>query len=331
MPRDYYDILGVTRTAEADEIKKAYRKLAKRYHPDRNKAADAAAKFREAQEAYDVISDPEKRKLYDQFGHAGVGVGRGPGGAGPGQGFDPFGSQGRTTTNTGPGGFSFRVDPGAEGVDVGDIFSQFFGGGGAAGTRRPGAGRTQGRNPFGGGAASGTPGEDLHHAVTISFEQSVNGGTIPLQLSNGTATQTIDVKIPRGVADGAKLRIGGKGHPSPTGGPSGDLLLKIRVTPHEKFHREGLDLLVDVPVSVDEAIFGAVVDVPTLTGKVSMKVPPLSSGGRKLRVRGAGIETSKGEKGDLYAVIRIDVPKELTEEQTKIFEQLRGKLPNPRS
>jgi DnaJ-class molecular chaperone len=319
MPRDYYDILGVPRSADEDSIKKAYRKLAKKYHPDRNKAPDAAEKFREAQEAYDALADPEKRKLYDQFGHAGVGAG------GRGPGHDPF-SHARPTSNAGPGGFSYRVDPGGGGnFDVGDIFEQMFGGAKA----KPRDGR-RGFSPGDFGAEPPRHGDDLTHTINVAFDTAALGGTVPLQITGPEGTNTIEVKVPKGAADGAKLRVRGKGHPSNNGGPAGDLILTIKIGAHPYFTREGLDLYLDVPISIDEAVFGAAVSVPTLTGHANLKVPPLTGGGRKLRIRGAGIENSTGSKGDFYAVIRVDMPTELTEAQRAALESLKGTLPNPR-
>jgi DnaJ-class molecular chaperone len=314
MARDYYDILGVGRKAEANEIKKAYRRLAKKYHPDVNKSAEAGKKFAEVQEAYEVLNDAKKRKLYDQFGHAGVNAQTGAGASG----HNPF--AGARQTNAGPGGFSFRWEgagPGSE--DIGDLFDQFFGGSHEFAAR---AGRSAGATQRG---------ADLQHTVTVPFETAATGGTITVQLSGGDGRQTIDVKIPRGVADGARLRVRGKGHPSPSpGGKAGDLLLTIRVDGHRYFRREGLDLSVDVPISIDEAVFGATVEVPTLNGRASLKIPPGTSGGARLRLRGAGIENTKGQKGDLYAHVKIDVPRDLTAEQKQLFEQLKGGLPDPR-
>lgn len=324
MPRDYYQILDVPRTASDEEIKKAYRRLARKLHPDVNKAADAAKKFSEVQEAYDVLSDAQKRKLYDQFGHAGVGAaGKGPGG-GPG-GFGGFGGGQRHTTYGGPGGFNFRPeDFSNQNVDIETIFEQFFGGGRSGGPGKAGRrGRAQ---------AQPNAGEDLAQDVTISFDRAVKGGTLTLRLTDALGeAQTIEVKIPRGVADGAKLRIRGKGHPSHNGGPAGDLILTVRVGEHPHYRRQGLDLYVEVPISVDEAVFGATVAVPTpMDAKVNLKIPPGSTGGRKLRLRGAGIENSQGDKGDLYAVLQVAIPRDLTDDQRRLFEGLRGKLPDPR-
>ncbi len=321
MAKDYYNILGVPRTADDTAIKKAYRKLAKKYHPDVNTEPEAGQRFAEVQEAYEVLSDKGKRRRYDQYGHAGVhGGATGAGGEGP------FGG-GWRASNTGPGGFSFRtasVDP----SEFEDLFGQFFGG---RGRQAGGAGGFAG---FGGGAGTSTrrprKGRDIEHTLTVPFVTAARGGTTSIRLGGGGADQTLDVKVPAGTADGAKLRLRGKGQPTPAGGEAGDLILTIRVADHPYFRRDGLDLEVDVPISIDEAVFGATVDVPTLNGRATLKVPPGSGGGRKLRLRGAGIRNSRGQQGDLYAVLRIDVPETLTDEQRQGFERLRGELPDPR-
>ena len=310
MARDYYDILGVSRSADAAAIKKAYRRLAKKYHPDVNADDEARNKFREVQEAYDVLNDAQKRKLYDQYGHAGVNAGASadqPGG--------PFGGH---STNAGPGGFSFRTD-GEGGFE--DLFSQFFSG---AGPRR------SGRQGFGRGTRPPQPGQDLRHTVTVPFDTAARGGTTSLRISGAGGEQTIDVKVPKAVADGGKLRVRGKGHPSPEGGPAGDIILTVNIAPHPYFKRKGLNLILDVPISIDEAIFGTEVEVPTLGGRAMLRIPPNTGGGKRLRLRGAGIENAKGEKGDLFAVLRISVPQELTDEQRQAFEKLRGTFGEPR-
>ena len=340
MPRDYYEILGVPRTAEPDAIKKAYRKLAKKYHPDVNKDAGAAERFAEVQEAFEVLHDAQKRKMYDQFGHAGVNPrAEDPWGAAGGGGARPGGGGGRKTYTT-PGGYSFNFENLGQGFTLDDIFQQMFNQQAAGGAGGGGTGGAPGGAGFGGArgarrgagaaAAADVKGDDLRHDVTIPFDQAVKGGTVTIRISGPAGTQSIDVKIPRGIADGAKLRVRGKGHPSPTGGASGDLILTVHISAHPWFRRDGLDLSVDVPVSIDEAVFGATVEAPTLDGRASLKVPPGTGSGQRLRLRGAGIEDTKGSKGDLYAVIQIQPPKDLTDEQRSALEQMRGKLPNPR-
>ncbi len=318
MPRDYYEILGVKRDAEPNEIKKAYRRLARKYHPDVNKAADAKQKFAEVQEAFEALSDPENRKAYDQFGHAGV-----KGRAGPG--FEGFTGRGRTYT--GPGGQSYRVDQGQADVNLDEIFAQIFGG------RRGG-----GFGGFGGGPRAGRrhpqeavrQGQDLHHEITLPFHQAAHGGKYSVRIEHDHEHETIEVKIPPAIEDGAKLRVRGKGQPAPYGGEPGDLILSIHIGPHPYFTRQGLDLYLDVPLSLDEAVFGAEVEVPTLNGHVKLKIPAGTSSGKKLRLKGAGVSDAHGHRGDLYAVVQVEIPRELTEEQKQAVSVLRGKLPNPR-
>lgn len=324
MSRDYYDILGVGRNADPAAITKAYRKLAKKYHPDVNKAADAARKFGEVQQAYDVLKDPQKRKLYDQYGHAGVEAGAGAGG-GPGgpQGFNPFGdgSGSFRRSYSGPGGFTFTTDAG----DMSELFEQMFGsrGGpfGAGPGRARGGPRAQART---------RAGENLRHTITVPFQTAALGGTVGIELSGPSGSQKLDVKIPPGTNHGGKLRLRGKGYPSTSGGPPGDLIVTIKSAAHPVFTRDGLNLQLEVPITLDEAVFGATVEIPTLTGRATLKIPPRTTGGKKLRLRGAGVTNAKGQTGDLLAVVRIDIPEKLTDEQADLLQQLQGKLPNPR-
>src|SRR5947208_524371 len=262
MPRDYYEVLGIPKTASADEIKKAHRKLVRKYHPDVNKSnASATEKFKEAQEAYDVLSDADKRRNYDQFGHAGVNMGGAPGG-----GVDPFEafrrSQGRGGAPGGGGGYTWQANPNVTvedfefggaggGAGFSDIFEQLFGGrAGAAGAARGGAG---------GGRAgrAGRPqpqqqrGEDVEHPVTLTFGQAARGTLLPLQINRDGKIETIEVKMPAGVKDGSRIRIKGRGQH--TNGEPGDLYITTRVEPHPLFRRDGLDVYIDVPVSVYDA------------------------------------------------------------------------------
>jgi curved DNA-binding protein len=311
MPRDYYQILGVDRKAEPAAIKKAYRKLAKKLHPDVNKTPEASSQFNELQEAFDAISDPDKRSRYDQFGHAGL------------QGDpDPFAG---SRTYTTPGGFSFNAEGMGQGFSLDDVFSQFFGGGGPgssgpAGPFGPGPGQAR---PQAQQAAHQKP-ADQHHTVGVPFETAMSGGSIGLKLTGAGGSQTIDVKIPKGIGDGTQMRLRGKG------ANGGDLILTVRIEAHAYFTRRGLDLTLDVPISLEEALFGATVEVPTRSGRADLKIPAGTSGGTKLRLRGAGVENAKAERGDLYAIIRIDIPEDLAEEDLAALEQLKGKLPDPR-
>ena len=314
--RDYYNVLGVTRSATPDQIRTAYRKLARKYHPDVNKDDPKAEdKFKEVQEAYDVLSDKQKRENYDLGGFAGVsGAGQsgGPGGwrPGPGPG-QPGGNYRRTYTPTGgPGGFE-----GFDVGDLGDLFEMFRGGHG------PGAGGAGSAGSRGRGRAQpAARGQDLFHDVDISFQEAGLGTKRDIQLVTPTGQQELTVKIPAGIKDGGRIRLAGKGQPGPGG--SGDLYLAVHVQPHAYFRREGLDVLVDVPVTLGEAALGAKVEVPTLTGKITLTLPANTSGGGRLRVRGQGIRREKPEEqGDLYVVVRIVLPKTLDDESKRLVRE----------
>jgi curved DNA-binding protein len=337
--RDYYEVLGVSRTASADEIKKAHRKLVRQYHPDVNKNNPAATeKFKEVQEAYDVLSDASKRALYDQYGHAGVGAGVGTGGrpGGPGgPGGDPFesfrrgrpGRSGAYTWQGGPGVTVEEFDPAD--FDTGGAFSGVFeqlfgrgmrGEGGPGVGPGPGAGRPRaGRR-----AAAPPPANDVEYPVTLSFQQAARGTTLSLQLDRGSSKETLEVHIPPGVKDGSRVRIRGKGEQSGT--TPGDLFIITRVADHPYFSRDGLDVDLELPVSVYEALLGAKVTVPTLDGPVTLTVPPHTSSGSKLRIKGRGIFRGQ-EKGDQLVAIKIILPRELDDEDRKTIEKLSQKHP----
>ena len=322
--RDYYDTLGVKKSASADEIKKAHRKLVRKYHPDVNKNnKEAEERFKEVQEAYDVLSDEGKRRNYDQFGHAGVGAGGPPGGGG-----DPFeafrrqqgGGGARYTYRTGPGETVEDFDfGGGGGADFADVFEQLFGARGRAGAaRRPGR-----------AAAPPPRGQDIEHPVTLTFEQAVKGTTLPLQINRDGRLETIDVKIPAGVKDGSRVRIRGKGQH--TNGEPGDLYIVTKVVPHPYFRRDGLDILLDLPLSLYEALLGTKVEVPTLEGPVTLTIPPGTSSGAKLRIKGRGVERG-AERGDQFVVTKIIVPRELDEEDREAVAKMQQKHPlNPRA
>lgn len=312
--RDYYEVLGVSRNATADEIRRAHRKLVRQYHPDANKNnPQAEAKFKEVQEAYDVLSDKEKRARYDQFGHAGVGAapGGGPSGADPFEAFRRAGGRGGRAY-TRPGGPQVSV----EDFDFGEIFDQLFG---ARSTQH------RARGP----QVPPERGADVEHTVELSFEEAARGRSIPLQINRDGQVETIEVKIPPGVKDGSRVRLRGRGQQSPSG--AGDLYIITRVRPHPIFRREDQDIYVDVPISLYEAINGAKVEVPTLDGPVTVTIPPGTSGGAKLRIRGRGIERN-GQRGDQFVTPRIIIPKDLDDQDRKAIEAIARKHPlNARS
>ena len=308
--RDYYDVLGIKRNAQADEIKSAYRKLARKYHPDANKSAGAPEKFNEATEAYDVLSDPEKRKLYDQYGHAG-----GP--SGPGAGFPGAGRAGR-----GGQGVSFNFSDifggggsGFAGMSLDDILQSLGGGRTRRGRHR------QQRPPRRGG--------DSETRLTLEFIEAICGTSTRIRISRqepGGATQqeTIEVKIPAGVKDGSKIRVRGKGESGAAG--HGDLYILINVRNHDYFRREGADIYVSVPISITEAALGAKVDVPTINGTSTVKVPAGTASGQKLRLRGKGVHRASAEPGDLYVVIQIVPPPSPNEQARQLLTELQDLL-----
>ena len=323
--RDYYEVLGVSKSASADEIRKAHRKLVRQYHPDVNKNNKAAEeKFKEVQEAYDVLSDEHKRKAYDEFGHAGVGAG----GAGPG-GVDPAMYEAYRRAQQGRGGRQRwsgggvtveDFDPSDFGTggggDFGDIFEQLFGG-------------SRGGRGHGGRAAPPQPeptrGSDIEYPITLSFEDAARGTTLPLQIRRGGRMESIEIKIPPGVKDASRIRIKGKGDQG-TSGEHGDLYIITKVAPHPYYRRDGLDVLVDAPISVYEAILGTKVEVPTLDGPVTVTIPPGTSSSAKLRIKERGIHRGT-EKGDEYVVVKIIVPKGIDPEDKELLAKLQAKRP----
>lgn len=295
---DYYEALGVPRDASADEIRGAYRKLARENHPDVNKDPGAADRFKEIAEAYEVLRDPEKRERYDRLGRnwrAGEDV---SGAQGFGQGF-----------GDGGGWRDVGVDFG-EGGDFSDFFEDLFG------ARRRAGGARRGAGGFGGMAMRGA---DHEAVLDLTLEEAAAGGSRHITLGDGRG---YDVTIPAGARDGQRIRLAGEGGPGVDGGPSGDLFLRVRIAPHPRFRVEGRDLHVDLPVSPSEAALGARVPVPTLTGTARVRVPAGSSTGRRLRLRGEGMPTAGGRHGDLYAHVQVMVPKKLDEHQRELYEQL---------
>ncbi len=326
--RDYYQTLGVTRTATADEIKKAYRRLARKFHPDVSKEKDAEEKFKQVQEAYEVLKDPEKRAAYDQLGSdwksgqqfrppPDWGSGFEFRGGAPGGGFR---SRGFGGMGAGSGaGDEAEVDPAFS-----DFFSQLFGGGSPFGAR--------------GGGARARAGRDHHARIDIELEEAFRGGSRNIELKRAeigpdgnlrTSTHTVKVTIPAGVTDGQSLRLTGQGEQSMNGGRAGDLYLEVHIRPHRQYQLEGKDVTVTLPVAPWEAALGGTVEVPTLGGTVGMRIPPGAQTGQKLRLRGRGLPGTP--PGDEYALLKVVLPPADTPEAKALYEQMQRELAfNPR-
>ena len=287
--RDYYEILGVNKSASEDEIKKAFRKLAVKYHPDKNPGdKEAEKKFIEANEAYEVLSDKQKRARYDQFGHAGVG-----GAAG-----NPFGGASGRSGNFNFNGQSFNFDFGGGGFD--DILGSIFGFGGAH--RRPARGR------------------DYQVSLTINFEEAIFGITKTVEVQN----ENIKLKIPAGIFDGQTIRIAGKGGPAPSGGQKGDLYVEVRVRAHKHLTREGDLILSEVTIPMIDAVLGTEIDVETVDGVIRMKVPAGTQPGTNFKLSGHGApRLGSNERGPHIVTINIEIPKSLNRKQRELMEEFR--------
>ena len=355
--RDYYEVLGVSKGASDDEIKRAYRKLAKKYHPDLNKEPDAAEKFKEVNEAYEILSDPQKRQSYDQFGFAG----------------------------TDPNGFGgFNGASGFGGFD--DIFSSFFGGSGFSGASGFGGQTRTSRGPQKGndrfmrisvsfmdacfgktetvnltvdepcphchGTGAETPNDvvtcpDCHGSGVVDMIQSTMFGRIRTQsecpkchgsgkyirkachVCGGSGYErkrsSVDIKIPAGISSGQQMRVAGKGERGVNGGPNGDLYIEINVEPHQYFTRNGKDILLDIPVSAVDATLGTTIEVPTVYGDVSMKIPQGTQDGARLRLKGKGVvDIKSGKQGDQLCTVRIKIDTELSRKEKELYQQLQA-------
>ncbi len=301
--KDYYETLGVPRTATQDDIKQAYRKLARKYHPDVSKQADAEARFKDINEANEVLKDAEKRAAYDQMGSHWR----------AGQDFSPPPNR--------PGGFEFGTGGAqGQGFDTSDFFESLFGG----------------RNRTGGARARmPVAGEDHHARVVIDLEDAYQGADRPLSLrvpvegADGRVTmteRTLDVHIPKGIRPGQQLRLAGQGAPGRGGAPAGDLFLEVEIAPHPRFRLDGGDVSVDLPLAPWEAALGATVDAPTPEGTVSLTVPKGSVAGRRLRLKGRGLPGKK--PGDLYAVLVIAMPAAQSQAQRAAYEAMAEAFPD---
>ncbi len=314
--RDYYEILGIKRGAGQDEVQRAYRKLARKYHPDVNKASNAEEKFKEINEAYEVLKNPEKRKMYDQLGpnwRAGQDFRPPPGWDAR---FD-FGRGGSRQTEFewgGPGDFS-------------DFFESLFGGRGfrqaRGGTAPGGLGRE---------AVWRQAGADQETTIRIPLEEAFGGVTKPIVLQSQVINpkgqlevreKRYDVKIPPGILPGQRIRLTGQGEEGTGGGPKGDLYLKVEIEPHPVFKLNGRDLHMDVPVAPWEAVLGSEVRVSTLSGNIDLKIPPGKQSGQKLRLRGKGMPNPKGAPGDLHVTVVVKVPTHPSASERELFEELR--------
>ena len=293
MAEDHYQTLGVSKSASAEDIRKAYRELARKYHPDLHPDdASAKEKFKQVQTAFDVLNDPSKREMYDRYGSSFEGVGAG----GPGGGWAGGGGGGPFP---GAGGF-----PGGGEIDLESLFG---GGGGGFADMFRGAGGG-GRTTRGRKRSTQVPGQDVTARIEVPFKLAIEGGKTDVRLDRDGKTETISVTIPQGLPDGGRMRLRGQGLPGSGGGSAGDLLLEVSVEPHPVFRRDGDTLDITLPVSLAEAIEGAKVDVPTPWGTISLRIPPGTSGGRRLRAGGMGVHHANGAKGDLIAVVQIMLP-----------------------
>ncbi|HEX3816860.1 MAG TPA: J domain-containing protein [Chthoniobacterales bacterium] len=312
--RDYYETLGVAKTASAAEVKSAFRKLARRHHPDVAKPKEKAAaeeKFKQINEAYEVLSDPEKRAKYDQLGADW----NQPGGGQPQPGWPPGGGGGfRGFPGAGGNGQGVEFEFGGTGFS--DFFEAFFGGG-------------RGESAFGGGGsgrrqAAAERGHDVEADIMVTLEEALQGSKRQVSLRRGGSdkTETYQVKIPRGVHEGQRIRLAGQGEAGSRGGKSGDLFLRVRLARHPDFAVEGNDLVYDANLQPWQAVLGTELEVPTLEGSRRLKIPAGTQGGQRFRLRDRGLPTANDGRGNLYVVAQIAIPKELSKADRALWEQL---------
>jgi curved DNA-binding protein len=307
--RDYYETLGVSKTATENEVRSAFRKLARKYHPDVAKDKKAAEeKFKQINEAYEVLSDPEKRKKYDQLGEnwnqPGGGFQPPPqwGGGQPGGGFQRYPG--------GDGGVEFEFN----GTGFSDFFEAFFGGG-------------RGKSAFGGFGQRPSQqerGSDVEADIMVTLEEALNGSTraVSLRRAGSNKVETYQVKIPRGVREGQRIRLAGQGEAGEGGGKSGDLFLRVRLARHPDFTVEGNDLIHEEKIAPWQAVLGTELKIATIEGTVRMKIPPGTQGGQRFRLRGRGLPGSTGTRGDLYVEVQIQISRKITEREREIWSEL---------
>ena len=329
--KDYYQTLGVSKGATDKELKQAYRKLARKFHPDVNPGDKASeSRFKEINEAYEVLGDPQKRRKYDELGanwrmyeqaqQQGY-----PGGSPFGGGANPFGGGGGAwTINMGGGGGGYRTMSQDEMHEIfgnedpfSDFFKTFFGGGaGPDAAREPGRGRSR--------APRAQQGRDIEHEVELTLEEAFHGATRRISIKQGGHARSVDVRIPAGVRDGARVRAAGEGESGSSGGASGDLFLRVKLRPHAVFERDGSDLRTKVAVPVTTAVLGGEANVPTMTGTVRLKIPETTQNGQVFRLKGHGMPTvgKPDQRGDLYALAEIQLPRALTRDQRTHWEAL---------
>jgi curved DNA-binding protein len=330
--KDYYSTLGVPKTATDKELKQAYRKLARKHHPDVNPGDKGAeAKFKEINEAYEVLGDPEKRRKYDELGanwrmyeQAQQQGQPFPGGSPFGQGFGGQGGEGAWTINMGgPGGARTMSEEEMRDMfgtedPFSDFFRTFFGGGGpsAGGDARGGR---QARAP------RSQKGRDIESEAELTLEEAYHGAMRRISITLGGHARSIDVRIPAGVKDGSRVRAAGEGESGTSGGAAGDLFLRVRIKPHPVFERKGDDLYTKVALPVTTAVLGGEAQVPTITGSVRLKVPETTQPGQTFRLKGHGMPVvgNTDQKGDLYATADVQLPRSLTKDQRQIWEQIR--------
>jgi curved DNA-binding protein len=312
--RDYYEVLGVPRNASTDQLQQAYRKLARRHHPDVNSDPAAEEQFKEINEAYHVLSDPATRARYDRFGanfrqvpedvdeRVAAGQGRRRAGTSSRRG---SGST-RVTVDDGTGRVRVGPDFGDIGIDFDDLFGDMFGAGGG----------------FGAGSGARFPGADQEAELQLTVEEAYRGGRRRVTLPGAAGTRSYEVNIPAGVVDGQRIRLAGEGGKGSGDSPAGDLYLVVRIAAHPRYRLSGRDVYLDLPVTPWEAALGASVAVTAPGGEAKVKVPAGSSSGRRLRLRGEGLPNPRGDAGDLYAEVRIMVPPHLTRRERKLFEEL---------